>query len=65
MQGKFRMFNEELYTKTSKDGAIELFKTDSRQFADYHDGYRQQVLKWPKNPLDILVQELSKEKYWG
>jgi len=29
----------------------------------YHLGYRQQVEKWPKNPLDILIKELKKEKY--
>ncbi len=32
-------------------------------FADYHEGYRYQVQKWPKNPLDILIAELSKSKY--
>lgn len=29
----------------------------------YHTGYRQQVEKWPKNPLDILIDELKKTKY--
>ena len=32
-------------------------------FEDYHEGYRQQVEKWPKNPLDMLVTELKKTKY--
>jgi len=29
----------------------------------YHEGYRQQVEKWPKNPLDIIIGELGKDKY--
>lgn len=32
-------------------------------FQDYHEGYRQQVEKWPKNPLDIFIDELKKDKY--
>ena len=62
-QSKFRFLNEQLYT-TNSDQAISLFKDlDSENFKDYHDGYRQQVNKWPKNPLDIFIQELSKQKY--
>ena len=63
-QSKFRYLNEQLYTNHS-NGAVELFKSRD-QFEDYHEGYRQQVQKWPKNPLDILIKELSKlEKYKG
>ena len=63
MQSKFRYLNEELYTTDSKQ-AVELFKgINADNFRDYHDGYRQQVQKWPKNPLDIFIQELTKEKY--
>ena len=40
-----------------------MFKEDPKLFEDYHEGYRQQVQKWPKNPLDIIVSELKKEKY--
>ena len=32
-------------------------------FDDYHEGYRQQVEKWPKNPLDLIISELRKDKY--
>jgi len=42
-----------------------LFEEDPQQFVDYHEGYRQQVLKWPRNPLEILMHELSKVKYRG
>lgn len=47
-----------LYTQDSK-GAVELFKS-TEQFQDYHEGYRQQVNKWPRNPLDVIAKELSK-----
>ena len=43
-----------------------MFMKQPGQFEDYHEGYRQQVEKWPKNPLDVLAQELGKiEKYKG
>ena len=44
---------------------MSLFKENPELFTDYHEGYRQQVDKWPKNPLDIIVEELKKEKYRG
>ena len=59
---KFRFINEKLYT-TPSENAVEMFKTQPSLFDDYHDGYRQQVEKWPKNPLDMLVKELKKSKY--
>ena len=68
MQSKFRYLNEQLYTQSSVEngGAVKMFMTNPEQFEDYHDGYRQQVQKWPKNPLDVLSQELSKiHKYKG
>ena len=67
-QSKFRYLNELLYTQTSygEQGAVDIFKNDPEQFKDYHEGYRQQVEKWPKNPLDVIIRELSKtEKYGG
>ena len=57
-QSKFRFLNEMLYTQHSK-GAVELFKSPE-QFEDYHEGYRQQVAKWPRNPLDVISKELCK-----
>ena len=59
---KFRFINEKLYTTPSVD-AVELFKSQPSLFDDYHEGYRQQVEKWPKNPLDMIVDELKKPKY--
>ena len=40
-----------------------MFKTQPTLFDDYHEGYRQQVEKWPKNPLEMFVTELKKTKY--
>ena len=59
---KFRFLNEKLYT-TPSSSAVDLFKKEPNLFDDYHEGYRQQVEKWPKNPLDMLVSELKKVKY--
>ena len=63
-QGKFRYLNEQLYTTPSNE-AVSLFRDNPDLFQDYHEGYRQQVEKWPKNPLDIIIDELKKEKYRG
>ena len=65
-QSKFRYLNEMLYTQPSTDaeGAVLMFMKDQSTVSDYHEGYRQQVEKWPKNPLDIFISELSKmDKY--
>ena len=61
MSSKFRFLNEQLYTTASNE-AVELFK-EKELFENYHEGYRQQVQKWPKNPLDLITTELKKAKY--
>lgn len=43
--------------------SLEMFQKEPSLFTDYHEGYRQQVEKWPKNPLDIFIKELKKESY--
>lgn len=60
------MLNEKLYTSDSKT-AFEYFKENEDDFKVYHDGFRRQVeeSKWKKNPLDVFIWELSKEKYNG
>ncbi|CDW79649.1 ribosomal rna-processing protein 8-like [Stylonychia lemnae] len=73
MSSKFRFLNEQLYTSESAK-AIDMFKENPQLFEDvkyyqlanciqYHTGYRHQVDKWPKNPLDIIIDELKKDKY--
>lgn len=56
---RFRFINEQLYTQTG-DQAIEVFKQDDTAFTTYHEGYRQQIEKWPLNPLDRIVKSIKK-----
>ncbi|XP_063877073.1 protein IWS1 homolog isoform X1 [Scylla paramamosain] len=64
MAARFRMVNEELYTKNSSE-AQQLFKRDPAAFDAYHQGYQTQVRQWPVNPLDLIVKWLSKKpKEW-
>ena len=59
---RFRWLNEMLYTSDSKS-SFSYFKDNKQCFVDYHDGFKNQVEKWPKNPVDIFISELVKEKY--
>ncbi len=61
---RFRLLNEQLYTKSSKESA-EYFKTNQDDFEAYHQGFRKQAEKWKTNPLDIFIKELQKPKYEG
>ena len=56
--GKFRWLNEQMYTTTSEE-SVDLFKDDPALFADYHEGYREQVVKWPENPLDVIARQIK------
>ncbi|GLV46531.1 uncharacterized protein CBL_20856 [Carabus blaptoides fortunei] len=61
---RFRFLNEQMYTNEGKD-AQNFFKSDlAASFKAYHDGYGQQIARWPLNPLDTIinrVKKLSKE----
>ncbi|XP_017114052.1 ribosomal RNA-processing protein 8 [Drosophila elegans] len=57
--GRFRYINEQLYSVTSKK-AEALFRKDSSAFEAYHAGYRQQVEKWPTNPLNRIIKTIKK-----
>uniref|UniRef100_A0A1E1XH29 Ribosomal RNA-processing protein 8 n=1 Tax=Amblyomma aureolatum TaxID=187763 RepID=A0A1E1XH29_9ACAR len=54
---QFRMLNEELYT-TASDEAVQSFESDPKSFQVYHEGFEQQVAKWPVNPVDVLIDAL-------
>ncbi|KAJ8984887.1 hypothetical protein NQ317_002727 [Molorchus minor] len=56
---RFRFLNEQIYTTTSKE-AHNIFKRDPEAFMAYHEGYRQQVKKWPLNPLDVIIKSIRK-----
>lgn len=52
---RFRWINEKLYTCTSSDAA-NLFDKDPQLFTLYHEGFREQVVQWPLNPLDHIIE---------
>ncbi|CAN8075908.1 unnamed protein product [Agarophyton chilense] len=58
---QFRMLNESMYTNT---GAASKAMMDANPdlFQIYHSGYAEQVKQWPTNPLDRIIQFLSKQK---
>lgn len=56
---KFRYLNEMLYTNSGKD-ALSYFQENTDEYLDYHLGYQSQVSKWPINPVDIIIQEISR-----
>lgn len=57
--GRFRYINEQLYTMNSKK-AEDLFRSDASAFEAYHAGYRQQVEKWPSNPLTRIIKTIKR-----
>lgn len=56
---QFRMLNEELYT-TASDEAVQSFESDPQAFQVYHEGFEQQVAKWPVNPVDVIIEALRR-----
>mmetsp|Transcript_8447 Transcript_8447/g.11074 ORF Transcript_8447/g.11074 Transcript_8447/m.11074 type:complete len:375 (+) Transcript_8447:23-1147(+) len=58
---RFRMINEELYTRPSTD-SFSNFQNDPSLFDVYHTGFREQVEKWPVNPLDVIINWVSKKQ---
>lgn len=56
---RFRYLNEQIYSSDGKE-AQKIFKEDPDAFKAYHEGYRQQVSKWPLNPLDVIIQSVQK-----
>ncbi|GFR05785.1 ribosomal RNA-processing protein 8, partial [Trichonephila clavata] len=55
------LLNEKLYTETGKE-SFEYFKQNNDEFQDYHLGFRQQVSKWPMNPVNEIISDLQKLK---
>lgn len=56
---RFRYINEQIYTNAGKD-MQKFFAKDSAAFKAYHSGYRQQVERWPLNPLDVVIEKVRK-----
>lgn len=59
--GRFRWLNEQLYTHEGGD-ALDMMQKDPSLFEVYHEGYREQVTKWPENPLDRIINWIKKNK---
>lgn len=56
---RFRFLNEQIYNTNSKE-AQKIFEKDPDAFKAYHEGYKQQVEKWPLNPLDVVIRSVNK-----
>lgn len=56
----FRLLNEQLY-HSPNSFAAQLLR-DKGTFADYHVGYRQQLVQWPINPNEFVASALLHDK---
>lgn len=56
---RFRFLNEQMYKQSGKE-SMEIFKEDETAFTAYHEGYRHQVLQWPMNPLDRIINNMKR-----
>lgn len=52
----FRLLNEQIYNAPTSFAAMLL--KDAETFQDYHIGYRQQLVQWPVNPNQLIVDAL-------
>lgn len=50
---KFRVLNELMYKESGAAVSKELLKK-------YHEGFREQVKKWPFNPITQIIREVAK-----
>lgn len=54
LQGShFRQLNESLYTSHSSD-SFQRAQEDPMRMQSYHDGFREQVKKWPAKPYEMI-----------
>ncbi|CAJ16052.1 ribosomal RNA-processing protein 8, putative [Trypanosoma equiperdum] len=56
----FRLLNEQIYNSPISSVA-ELLR-DPSTYADYHNGYRQQIQQWPIKPYDVILQALLEDR---
>ncbi|CAO1636408.1 unnamed protein product [Parajaminaea phylloscopi] len=61
LQGShFRQLNESLYTSDSAD-SYQRAQEDPTRMQSYHDGFREQVKKWPQKPYEIIGNLIASE----
>ena len=61
---RFRFLNEKLYTQSGTE-SFKMFKKDDEglhTFKTYHEGYAEQVKKWPIDPLDLIIRYIKYPK---
>ncbi|XP_014219552.1 ribosomal RNA-processing protein 8 [Copidosoma floridanum] len=56
---RFRFLNEQMYNSDSSQSK-KFFQDDPQAFYTYHEGYKSQVDKWPVNPLDVIIDSITK-----
>ena len=58
---RFRFLNEQLYTQTGAQ-SFKMFRRDPEAFRAYHEGYMEQVAKWPQgeDPLAKIIGAIMK-----
>lgn len=49
---------------TRSEAALAFYKQSPENWHIYHNGYRNQVKSWPKNPVDVIAKILSKHHKW-
>jgi len=63
LQGsRFRWINEKLYNSDTS-AAVRLFEENPGLFEEYHNGYRNQIEKWPVKPLHSLIKFFKKKPH--
>lgn len=55
---KFRWINEQLYTQ-SGNKSLQMIQEDESLFDIYHQGFREQVRRWPLVPVDVFIKMLK------
>jgi ribosomal RNA-processing protein 8 len=55
---RFRYLNEHLYTHPSVS-SLDLFSSSPDLFPAYHAGFRNQVAKWPENPVTSFLRDVK------
>lgn len=56
--GHFRWLNETLYTQPGQE-SFQMMQEQPEMFTQYHEGFRQQTLGWPKLPVDVAISWLK------
>ena len=56
-----RSINEELDSSTHEDDPTKAFNSSLETFKKYHQVYKERILQWPTDPLDIILNKILKK----